>query len=77
MSRKRLYPSEEVIRITVRIPETLKDTVEKLAVLNHRSLTQEMVTLIEEGIQSREKQLPLKDEQPSLSNSLSLLGLIG
>jgi len=68
MSRKRLYPSQEVMRITLRIPESLKDIVEKIAILNHRSLTQEMVALIEEGIQSREKQIPLKDEQPSLSN---------
>ncbi len=64
MSRAKLFPEEEVVRVTLRLPVSLKNKVEQLALANHRSSTQEVVTLLEEAIQMRAKRLPLTEEQP-------------
>lgn len=64
MSRAKLFPDEEVVRVTLRLPVSLKNKVEQLALANHRSSTQEVVTLLEEAIQMRAKRPPLVEEQP-------------
>lgn len=56
MARPKLYPDEEVVRVTLRLPIKLKEKIEQMAVVDHRSLTQEIVALVEEAVQRREQQ---------------------
>lgn len=62
MSRQKLFPNEKVIKINLRMPESLKEKILEQAVPKHHSLNQEIVALLEEALQLREKQQSVKDQ---------------
>jgi hypothetical protein len=47
MPNKKLYPNEETVAMSIRVPESLKKVIEERAVTNRRSQNQEVVWLIE------------------------------
>jgi len=46
MPRQRLYQDEETISLSIRLPASIRDQIEKRARQNRRSLNQEIVWLI-------------------------------
>jgi|WetSurMetagenome_2_1015567.scaffolds.fasta_scaffold1789343_1 hypothetical protein len=61
MPRQKIYPEADIVRISLRIPDRLKEDIQEEAVLNHRSLNQEIVALIEDALRLREKRRTEED----------------
>ena len=50
MAREPLYPGEETVPFSIRIPQSLKDYLQERARQNRRSMNQEVVLLIEQAL---------------------------
>ena len=62
MPRQKVYPDADIVRISLRIPDALKEQIQNEAIKNHRSLNQEIVALIEDAIHLREKEWNAKGQ---------------
>jgi len=62
MPRRKLFPDEETYTLSVRIPISMKDEIEELAVKNRRSMNQEVIYLLKVAFEELEKEQPLKVE---------------
>lgn len=62
MPRRKLFPDEETYTLSVRIPVSMKDEIEELAVKNRRSMNQEVIYLLKVAFEELEKEQPLKVE---------------
>jgi hypothetical protein len=50
MPRQRLYPDDETLAFSIRLPAALKREIEQRAQQNRRSLNQEIVFLIQQAL---------------------------
>jgi hypothetical protein len=57
MPRQKLYPEEELVPLSIRLPATMREKIQERAQSNRRSLNQEIVWLLE-------KSLKLVDQEP-------------
>jgi hypothetical protein len=55
MPRQKLYPDEETVALSIRIPASMKEEIEERAVKNRRSQNQEVVWLIQKGLETLAK----------------------
>lgn len=51
MPRKKLYPDEKTMALSIRLPASLKKMVEQQAKKNRRSLNQEIIWLLEQAVE--------------------------
>ena len=66
MPRTKLYEKENTVVVSVRLPQSLKQQMQKLARENRRSLGQQIVWTLEKGL-GREKEPRHSEEQPPSS----------
>jgi len=57
MPRQKLYPDEELVPLSIRLPATMREAIQGRAQTNRRSLNQEIVWLLE-------KALKMVDQEP-------------
>ncbi len=62
MPRQKIFPETDILRISLRIPDPLKEKIQEEAAINHRSLNQEIVSLIEDALRLREKRRIAEDQ---------------
>ncbi len=62
MPRPKLHPGETAVPISIRLPENLKAIIQQRALHNRRSLSQEIVFLLERVLKELEKEQPLGEE---------------
>jgi len=55
MPRQKLYGQEESVALSIRLPASLKDTIQQRAAKNRRSLNQEIVWLIQLAVDQEAK----------------------
>lgn len=53
MPRKRIYNDEDTVAFSIRIPVTLREKIEIVALKNHRSMNQEIVTRLEKSLEDQ------------------------
>ena len=58
MPRQKLYQDEKTIALSIRLPASIRDQVQKRAIENRRSLNQEIVWLIQRALE-------LLDQEPT------------
>ncbi len=63
MPRKKIYPDDEMVAFSIRLPVSLRDRLEKLASKNRRSLNQELLWLLERALEDIDPDPSLKDQQ--------------
>jgi hypothetical protein len=56
MPRQKLYPGEETVALSIRIPASMKEEIEQRALKNRRSQNQEVVWLIEQALEALERE---------------------
>jgi hypothetical protein len=57
MPRQKLYPEEELVPLSIRLPATMREKIQERAQSNRRSLNQEIIWLLE-------KSLKMADQEP-------------
>lgn len=54
MGRPKKTKAEEIMAMSIRLPSSIRDTIANRALVNHRSLNQEIVWLLELALKSIE-----------------------
>jgi hypothetical protein len=62
MPRQSLTSGEKSVAINIRLPETLKNKVQELAIRDRRSLAQEIRWLLELAVRIHEKELSQEEK---------------
>lgn len=62
MPRKKMYQEEETGTLSVRLPLSIREKVEKRAQQNRRSLNQEMVWMLQFALETLEKEQPEEEK---------------
>ena len=63
MPRQRLNPNEETIAISIRLPSSMKEVIQERAIKERRSLNQEIVFLLQVGLNLEQKPPSSRDEE--------------
>ena len=52
MPRQKLYPDEDLVPLSIRLPVTMREAIQGRAQMNRRSLNQEIVWLLEKALKT-------------------------
>ena len=62
MPRQKLYPKDDLVPLSIRLPATMREAIQERSQTNRRSLNQEIIWLLEKALKAAAQE-PRQEEK--------------